>query len=604
VLRNKGLFSLVLSILLLGGFFNVTTVSASYTVNKASKLVTTVKVTSVSLNKTKLNITVGGNYTLLATVNPIKAKDKTVKWTSSNPRIAKVDARGKVTAVSVGSATITATTVDGNKKSTCTVTISNPIIKVASVNLNKTTDSLVVGGKDTLIATINPIKATNKAVSWKSSNPTIATVDNAGRVVAISKGTATISVSTLEGNKTATCTVIVNDPVIKVTSVSLIKTTDVLRVEDKDTLLVTINPIKATNKAITWTSSDANIATVDNMGNITAVSAGIAIITVTTGDGSKTATCTININANNKRGYVYIDPETALNFNLKVRSTPNLNAAALGELFNYEKVEILDTIIDSNGNKWFEISYNNMDAYVHSAYIQLYSSPPSNVVNIARNITKQFEVGTSNQIVGNFDGQGLSLGYLQWCIKQGTLQSILNRMDRQYNAEMKSIFGTNYDIIHGMIHDELKNQLEWAISINDATKQIINPWYSQFVSLCNNEHFISIEADAEIYTVNQAISICDKYNLKTVRGFALAFDIAVQNGGIVTNATKIIDTALEKTPNMIEKDLLEVIANAVADSADKNSEDVRSRKLAIVNGQGNVHGSVLYLEELSDNYWR
>ena len=239
---------------------------------------------------------------------------------------------------------------------------------------------------------------------------------------------------------------------------------------------------------------------------------------------------------------------------------------------------------------WDKIIYNNSIAYVSNAYIQHYTSPPDNVVNIARNITKQFEVGNSNQIAGNFDGQGLSLGYLQWCIGQGTLQPMLNRMDREYNAEMKSIFGTNYDIIHNMILDTPENQLEWANSINDSTNKITDPWYSQFVSLCNNQDFINIEADAEAYTIRQAMIICDKYNLKTVRGFALAFDIAVQNGSISSDATKIIDTALEQKPNMTEKDLLKVIANAVADTSPNNAEDIRSRKIAIVNGQGTVHG--------------
>jgi len=101
--------------------------------------------------------------------------------------------------------------------------------------------------------------------------------------------------------------------------------------------------------------------------------------------------------------------------------------------------------------------------------------------------------------------------------------------------------------------------------------------------------------------------ICDKYNIKTVRGFALAFDIVTQNGSISSDATKIIDVALEKTPNMTEKNILGVIANAVADSSADRSADIRSRELAIVNGQGTVHGSTLDLDTnygLSDTDWR
>ena len=392
------------------------------------------------------------------------------------------------------------------------------------------------------------------------------------------------------------------DNVVKVKTVILNKTTDILTVGDTDTLISEVSPSDATNKSVTWTSSNLNVATVTN-GVVTAVSSGTAIITATTVDGSKTANCTITVN--NKKGYVY---NRELEIDLKVRSAPNLNGAVLGYLYNYEKIEILDTIFDNNNNnKWDKIIYNNGFAYVNDAYIQAYNSPADNVSNIALNITKKFEGGPSNEIAGNFDGQGLSLGYLQWCIGQGTLQPLLNRMDREYNSEMKAIFGANYNSIHNMILDTAENQLKWAKNINDSANKISEPWYSQFVSLCDNVYFKNIENDAEVYTVSQATRICDKYNFKTVRGFALAFDIAVQNGSISSDATKIIDVALEQIPSMSEKTLLGVIANAVADSSDNNSEDIRSRKMTIVNGQGIVHGSMLYLDtnyQLSDTYWR
>lgn len=306
---------------------------------------------------------------------------------------------------------------------------------------------------------------------------------------------------------------------------------------------------------------------------------------------------------NNKKAYVH-NPE--IQVDLKIRSTPDLNGYVEGYLYNYENVQILDTI-QTNGTVWDKIIYNNNIAYVSDAYMQHYTSPTDDVVSIARNISKQFEVGNSNQIAGNFDGQGLSLGYFQWCIGQGTLQPLLNRMDREYNVEMKSIFGTNYDSIHNMILDTSENQLAWAKTINDSTNTVTEPWYSQFVNLSNNQHFINIELDAEAYKIGQAMIICDKYNLKTVRGFALAFDIVVQNGSISSDATKIIETALVQKPNMIEKDLLNVIANAIADTSTNNAEDIRSRKMAIVNGNGAVHGAVLYLDEnygLNDSYWR
>ncbi|MEG2289496.1 MAG: SH3 domain-containing protein [Clostridium sp.] len=312
----------------------------------------------------------------------------------------------------------------------------------------------------------------------------------------------------------------------------------------------------------------------------------------------------LNSISGNKTGYVY---NTDFQFDLNVRTAPNLNGDIVGKLYNYNRIEILDTIVDASNNVWDKIIYNGSFAYVSDAYIQQYTSPSDAVVNIAKNITKQFEVGISNQIAGNFDGQGLSLGYFQWCIGQGTLQPLLNRMDRQYNSEMRVVFGSNYDTVHNMILDTSENQLKWAKSINNSTNKIVEPWYSQFVSLSKDKNFISIEQDAEVYMVKQAMIICDKYKLKTVRGFALALDIVVQNGSINSEATKTIDIAIAKTPNMTEKNLLGVIANAVADSSPNNTEDIRSRKMAIVNGKGIVHGEMLNLDTnygLSDDCWR
>jgi len=395
-----------------------------------------------------------------------------------------------------------------------------------------------------------------------------------------------------------------SNSVIHAASISLNKTSDILTVGDTDNLTSVIAPDNAANQGVQWSSSDGSVATVYSTGKVTAVSAGTATITATTVDGSKTANCTITVN--NKKGYVY---NTEFDIDLNVRSAPGIGDNIQGHLYNYEKIEILGTILNSSG-QWYKIIYNNSSAYVSSAYIQPYNSPPNNVVSIAQNITEQFEVGASGQIAGNSDGQGLSLGYLQWCIGQGTLQPLLNRMDRQYNSEMQSLFKTNYSAIHSMILDTPENQLKWAQSINDPANNITDPLHSQFVSLCDNQHFKDIETDAEVYYVKQAMIICDKYKLKTVRGYALAFDIAVQNGSINpdSEAAKSIDAALNQNPSMTEKSLLGVIAKAVAtDSSGNVSADVLSRKTAIVNGEGIVHGSVVDLDAsygLSDNIWR
>ena len=231
----------------------------------------------------------------MATVLPSNATDKSISWSSSNTGIATVDNNGKVTAVAAGSAVITVTTTDGGKTATCTVTVTNPAIPVQSVSLDKTSLSLNVGENSTLLATVLPANADNKAVTWSSSNTAIATVDASGKVTAVAAGSAVITVTTTDGGKTATCTVTVTNPAVPVQSVSLNKTELSLNVGESMTLTATVLPENADNKAVTWSSSDAAVATVDSNGKVSAVAAGSAVITVKTTDGEKTATCTVTV---------------------------------------------------------------------------------------------------------------------------------------------------------------------------------------------------------------------------------------------------------------------------------------------------------------------
>ncbi len=255
--------------------------------------VTVVKtpVTSVTLDKTTLSLTEGDNATLTATVAPANATEKTVTWTSSDETVATVK-DGVVTAVKGGTATITAT-ADG-KSATCVVTVEAKTIAVTGVTLDKTTLSLTEGETATLTATIAPDNATDKTMAWTSSDETIATVKD-GVVTAVKAGTATITVTA--SGKTATCAVTVAAKTIAVTSVTLDKTSLSLYPGDNATLTATVSPAEATDKTVTWTSSDEAVATVKN-GVVTAVAIGTATITATAGD--KTATCTVKVVADER----------------------------------------------------------------------------------------------------------------------------------------------------------------------------------------------------------------------------------------------------------------------------------------------------------------
>lgn len=171
-----------------------------------------IPVTAITLDKENLNLIVGQTATLTATVFPENTTNKDVTWTSSDESVVTV-VDGVVTAKSAGTATITATTVDGNKTATCKFTVKQATVSVTGVTLNKTSATLTEGEVETLIATVAPENATNKAVTWASSDESVATVVN-GVVTAKSAGTATITVTTVDGNKTATYAVNVEEEIV------------------------------------------------------------------------------------------------------------------------------------------------------------------------------------------------------------------------------------------------------------------------------------------------------------------------------------------------------------------------------------------------------
>lgn len=258
-----------------------------------------IHVKAVTLNTTSTTIEVGAWERLVATVSPANAKNKLVVWNSSNPKIASVNPSGKVTGLKPGTVTIYGITCDGLKIASCTVTVVNineTKVPVTGVTLNKSILTLAKGTQETLTSTITPANATDKKVKWYSSNTSVVTVDANGRVTAKNPGTAVVYVQTNDGNKGASCVVTVTDEaVIRVTAVNLNKSYLELKEGYSETLVATLSPSNATNKAITWWSSDTTVATVDSTGKVVALKPGVAVIRVTTNDGGKTASCVISV---------------------------------------------------------------------------------------------------------------------------------------------------------------------------------------------------------------------------------------------------------------------------------------------------------------------
>ena len=246
-------------------------------------------VKSVTLNKTSLEMIAGsaetGTATLMATVAPEYASDKTVFWLTSNEKVATVDDNGKVTAVGSGEAKITATA--GGKYASCTVKVT---VLVTGITLDKTELDMTIDDEPvTLVAKVIPDGATDKTVTWRSSNEKVATVDANGKVTAVGNGEATITAKA--GDKTATCTVKVT---VFATGITLDKTNLTMEVVDAPVKLTAkVTPDGAIDGAVTWSSDKTDVATVDANGNVTAVGNGEAKITAKASDYS--ATCTVKV---------------------------------------------------------------------------------------------------------------------------------------------------------------------------------------------------------------------------------------------------------------------------------------------------------------------
>ena len=190
-----------------------------------------------------------------------------------------------------------------------------------------------MGSSETLLPTITPNTATNKNITWKSNNTSVVTVDQNGKIEAIKVGSSTITVTTEDGNKAATCKITVKKPP-KVSKIILNKKTISINVGSNETLIPTISPFNAINKSVLWKSSNENLATIDSNGKI---EKGTATITATTVDGGKTANCIVNIATSNY-------PVIFKDINLEKAVRKNINKPT-GTLYNSDVERITSLIV-------------------------------------------------------------------------------------------------------------------------------------------------------------------------------------------------------------------------------------------------------------------
>ena len=292
-----------------------------------------VKVSSIKINATSKTLYNGKSTTLKATVFPINATNKRLTWKSSNTKVATVDKNGKVKALKVGNAIITATSTDGsNVSAQCKIKV---VQRVTKIKLNKSIINLSKKGKTAkLKAIVLPNNAYNKSVTWKSNNTKVVTVAKNGKIKATTnKGTTYVNAIAKDGSKIRTRILVVVGK--KVKKITLNKSSVTLNRGAKNRTFQLKKAIKnknATYKGVNWYSSNKNVATVNSNGKVTIKHRGKVVITVKAKDGSnKSAKCKVTV-----RQLV-----TKLSYNKKTRKV---------EVYKNKTIKFAVTVAPSNAN--------------------------------------------------------------------------------------------------------------------------------------------------------------------------------------------------------------------------------------------------------------
>lgn len=288
------------------GTTTITAVSNNSSVSDTANITVYIPTTGVTLSPSDITLNIGDTSYVDAIITPSNADHKNITWRMGSGYTSSIITLGthtdwaNITAKAEGTETIYATTYDG-QTDWCTVDVTTVITPATGVSLSSSSMTIKVGDTSTLTATVSPSNASNKGVSWSSSNSSIATV-SAGTVTGVAPGTCTITVTTSDGGYTATCNVTVVSALTPVTSVSLNTNSALIGSQGTTAthtvqLSATVLPTNATDRSVSWTSSNTSIATVSSSGLVTAgLTPGTATITATSNDGSKKSdSCSVNV---------------------------------------------------------------------------------------------------------------------------------------------------------------------------------------------------------------------------------------------------------------------------------------------------------------------
>ncbi|MDE6581475.1 MAG: leucine-rich repeat protein [Duncaniella sp.] len=248
----------------------------------------------ITLNYHETTIEAGGTLQLEVTFEPTDATDKTITWTTSDESVATVDTDGLVTTLKPGNATITATAANGEEDECEITVVPVPTVEITAISLNHTEATLYPEDTLQLVVSYDPENASDKTITWSSSNTEVATVDENGLVTAHTDGSTVIMAITVNGIN-AECAVTVSKKAIPAEGIILSSDVEELTVGDTVELTATVTPVETTDPTITWTSSDDAVATVGEDGVVTAVGEGEATITATCGNVK--AECTVIVSS-------------------------------------------------------------------------------------------------------------------------------------------------------------------------------------------------------------------------------------------------------------------------------------------------------------------
>ena len=257
---------------------------------------TDIPISNITLDKSKLNMSIGGTASLKATKYP-SAAPATIIWATRNSNVAKVDANGEictVTAVGNGTTVISATTASGNVRAECEVTVSGSAPATRSISFTQDTYNVSVGRSVMTGIIWSPFDTPTEPLIYSSMDSNTATVNaSSGEITGVKEGRTAIYAFTSDRRLSAMCYVVVGNG--SVTGITLYPKEVTLKPGQTQALVWNVLPADASDKMVFFSTTDKAVATINDYGVITAVTEGLATITATTKDGGYSESCEVKI---------------------------------------------------------------------------------------------------------------------------------------------------------------------------------------------------------------------------------------------------------------------------------------------------------------------